>query len=138
MPPARLLMADDVASNRALIHGMLEQMPFQIDDAVDGQDAVSKVMTAGYDLVLMDMQMPVLDGYDAAAAIRKWERETHHPRVPIIALTASALEADIKRAVDAGCDAHLAKPFRRNDIMKLLREQLAKARSVVPSRESVI
>ncbi|MGO9449591.1 MAG: response regulator [Candidatus Binataceae bacterium] len=138
MPPARLLTADDVASNRALIHRMLRQMPFQIDDAVDGQDAVSRVMTASYDLVLMDMQMPVLDGYDAAAAIRKWERETHHPRVPIIALTASALEEDVKRAVDAGCDVHLAKPFRRNDLLQLLLEQLAKARSVVPSTEPVI
>ncbi|MGO9606103.1 MAG: response regulator [Candidatus Binataceae bacterium] len=137
MPPARLLMADDVASNRALIHRILRQMPFQIDDAVDGQDAVSRVMTASYDLVLMDMQMPVLDGYDAAAAIRKWERETHHPHVPIIALTASALEEDVKRAVDAGCDVHLAKPFRRNDLLNLLREQLAKARPVVPSREPV-
>jgi CheY-like chemotaxis protein len=137
MPPARLLMADDVAVNRTLVRGMLRRMPFQIVDAVDGQDALSKVMSEGYDLVLMDMQMPVLDGYDAAAAIRKWERESQHVHIPIIALTASALEADIKRAIEAGCDAHLAKPVRRNDLVKLLREQLAKARSEVPSKTAV-
>jgi signal transduction histidine kinase/CheY-like chemotaxis protein len=137
MPPARLLMADDVAVNRTLVRGMLTGMPFQIDDAVDGQDAVSKVIAESYDLVLMDMQMPVLDGYDAAAAIRKWERENQHLRVPIIALTASALEADIKRAVEAGCDAHLAKPFRRKDLVKLLREQLAKAHPGAPSKTAI-
>ncbi len=127
--PARLLIADDVAVNRTLIHDMLKPMPFEIDDAVDGHDALSKVMTRNYDLVLMDMQMPVLDGYDAAAAIRRWEREQGRKRMPIVALTASALEADIKRAVEAGCDLHLAKPFRRKELVKLLGEQLAGARS---------
>jgi len=125
LPPARLLMADDVAENRILIHDMLRQMPIQIDDAVDGQDALTKIMTTHYDLVLMDMQMPVLDGYNAAAAIRRWERDNGRARVPIVALTASALEADIRRAVESGCDAHLAKPFRRKNLIKLLQEQLA-------------
>jgi len=121
---ARLLVADDVAVNRMLIHDMLRNLPFIIEDAVDGQDALAKVMTGNHDLVLMDMQMPILDGYDAAAAIRKWEREHGRSRVPIIALTASALEADITRAVEAGCDQHLAKPFRRRDLVQLLAEQL--------------
>ena len=125
LPPARLLMADDVAVNRIIIHDMLRQMPFQIDDAVDGEDALAKVVTSHYDLILMDMQMPILDGYGAAAAIRNWERENGRARVPIVALTASALEADIKRAVESGCDAHLAKPVRRKNLIKLLQEQLA-------------
>ncbi len=119
---ARLLIADDVATNRMLVHDMLKGMPFEIDDAVDGQDALSKVMAADYDLVLMDMQMPVMDGYDAAVAVRKWERDHGCRHVPIVALTASALEADIRRAVDAGCDLHLAKPFRRKELLKLLQQ----------------
>jgi len=129
MPPARLLIADDVAVNRALVHDMLRQMPFEIDDAVDGQDALSKVKSCNYDVVLMDMQMPTLDGYDATVAIRRWEREQGREPIPIIALTASALETDINRAVEAGCDLHLAKPFRRNNLLKLLREQLGKAQA---------
>ncbi|MGO9452278.1 MAG: response regulator [Candidatus Binataceae bacterium] len=123
---ARLLIADDIVVNRALVHGLLKHLPFQIDDAVDGQDAVAKVMAIRYDAVLMDMQMPVLDGYGAATAIRTWEREQGRDRVPIIALTASALEADIERAVDAGCDLHLAKPVRGKDLVELLRKELAK------------
>ena len=119
-----------------LIHDMLKNTPFVIDDAVDGQDAVTKATTGSYDLILMDMQMPVLDGYDAATAIRKWEREHGPRRVPIIALTASALEADIKRAVAAGCDLHLAKPFRRKDLLRLLAEQLQKTHDEFSSRET--
>jgi len=125
---ARLLIADDIAVNRTLVHDMLRPMALEVEDAVDGQDAVRKVMTGRYDLVLMDMQMPVMDGYDAAAAIRKWEREQHRPPVPIVALTASALEGDIQRAAEAGCDLHLAKPFRRKDLLKMVEDQLAKAR----------
>jgi two-component system sensor histidine kinase/response regulator len=133
VPPARLLMADDIAVNRAIVHDMLHEMPLEIDDAADGQEALAKVMTTHYDLVLMDMQMPVLDGYAAAAAIRKWERDTGRPRVPIVALTASALEADIRHAVAAGCDAHLAKPFKRKDLTTLLERHLA---PLAPSRPS--
>ena len=133
---ASLLIADDVAVNRMLIHDMLKNTPFVIDDAVDGQDAVTKAKSGTYDLILMDMQMPVLDGYDAATAIRKWEREHGSGRVPIIALTASALEADIKRAVAAGCDLHLAKPFRRKDLLRLLAEQLQKSHDEFSSRET--
>ena len=133
--PARILIADDVAVNRSLIHDMLRHLPFAIDDALDGQDALTKVMTGNYDLVLMDMQMPVLDGYDAAAAIRKWEREQGRARIPIIALTASVLEADIKRAVEAGCDVHLAKPFRRKELEQRLAELLRESPAPPPLQE---
>jgi CheY-like chemotaxis protein len=133
--PARILIADDVAVNRTLIHDMLRNLPFAIEDAIDGEDAMAKVMTGNYDLVLMDMQMPVLDGYDAAAAIRKWEREQARARVPIIALTASVLEADIKRAVAAGCDVHLAKPFRRKELVQLLAELLRASQAPLPPEE---
>ena len=130
--PARILIADDVTVNRTLIHDMLRHLPFAIDDALDGKDALTKVMTGNYDLVLMDMQMPVLDGYDAASAIRKWEREQGRTRLPIIALTASVLEADIKRAVEAGCDVHLAKPFRRKELVQLLGELLRESQQPLP------
>jgi two-component system sensor histidine kinase/response regulator len=133
---ARRLVADDIAVNRTLIHDMLKQTPLEIDDAVDGRDALSKVMTGSYDLILMDMQMPVLDGYSAATAIRKWEQEQGRPPIPIVALTASALEADIRRAVEAGCDLHLAKPFGRKDLLKLIADQLARRGGAASSSAS--
>jgi CheY-like chemotaxis protein len=72
----------------------------------------------------MDMQMPAQDGYQATSAIRKWEREHGRNRLPIIALTASALDADVERARKAGCDAHLSKPFKRDELLRTLDNHL--------------
>ena len=121
----RLLIADDVAVNRVLIRAMLRHLPFEIDEVESGSQAIEKVIASKYDAVLMDMQMPAQDGYEATSAIRKWEREHGTNHVPIIALTASALDADVERARNAGCDAHLSKPFRREDLLRALDYHLA-------------
>ncbi|MBV8139654.1 MAG: response regulator [Deltaproteobacteria bacterium] len=121
----RLLIADDVAVNRVLIRAMLRHLPFEIDEVESGSQAIEKVIASKYDAVLMDMQMPAQDGYEATSAIRKWEREHGANHVPIIALTASALDTDVERARNAGCDAHLSKPFRREDLLRALDYHLA-------------
>jgi CheY-like chemotaxis protein len=70
-----------------------------------------------YDLVFMDMQMPVMGGLEATVAIRAWEREHHRPPTPIIALTASAFKEEVKKSTAAGCIAHLTKPIKKKTLM---------------------
>jgi CheY-like chemotaxis protein len=89
---------------------------------------VNKFTSHKYDIVLMDMYMPVIDGYEATAAIRKWERENHAARTPIIALTAAAMSGDMERSLDAGCDFHVTKPVSKSVLLNLL-ESLTKGRA---------
>lgn len=121
----RLLVADDVTVNRVLIRALLGHLPYEIDEVESGGQAIEKVIASRYDAVLMDMQMPAQDGYEATSAIRKWEHEHGMNHVPIIALTASALDTDVERARKAGCDAHVSKPFRREDLLRALDYHLA-------------
>jgi signal transduction histidine kinase/DNA-binding response OmpR family regulator len=109
----RLLLADDSADNRRIVQLFLRQQPLVLDTAEDGAAAVEAVRNGDYDLVLMDVHMPGMDGLTATRAIRDWERETGRPRTPVVALTASAMAEDVQRALDAGCDAHVAKPVRK-------------------------
>jgi CheY-like chemotaxis protein len=68
----------------------------------------------------MDIQMPVLDGYSAVRLIRQWETANHRERTPIIALTASALEADVRRAIEVGCDMHVSKPVKKSTLLRAI------------------
>jgi CheY-like chemotaxis protein len=90
---------------------MLRQRGLSVDLATNGRDAVEAAKTGRYDVVLMDIQMPEMDGYEATAAIRAWEHETERQRVPIIALTAHALPADRARCLAEGMDDFVTKPF---------------------------
>ena len=108
-----ILLADDSPDNRVLIHAYLKDTGYLLDDAENGAIAVAKIKAGNYDLLLMDVQMPVMDGLEATRTIREWEREEGLPRMPIFALTASAVEDDVKRAPDAGVDMHISKPIKR-------------------------
>lgn len=79
-------------------------------------------MRSSYDLVLMDMQMPVTDGYTATRRIRSWEREQNRDATPIMALTASALEEDVCNTLEAGCTTHLNKPVKKSALIELIGE----------------
>jgi CheY-like chemotaxis protein len=79
-------------------------------------------MTRAYDVVLMDIQMPVLDGYGAVRKIRQWEVANKRARTPIIALSAAALESDVHRAIEAGCDMHVSKPVKKSTLLKAIAE----------------
>lgn len=118
--PLRILLADDSPDNRMLIDAYVKKAPYTIDHAVDGSIAVEKFRANRYDLVLMDIQMPVMDGYTAARTIREWERSQGLARTPIIALTASALDESVVRSIEAGCDAHVSKPVKRATLFEVI------------------
>ena len=93
--PLSILLADDSEDNRMLIHSYLKDTGYRLDDADNGAIAVAKLKVGNYDLVLMDIQMPVMDGLEATRAIRDWERERGLWRTPILALTASGRNATV-------------------------------------------
>ena len=105
-------MVEDNATNRAVITAMLKKLGFAFETANNGQEAI-RLIEAGTaaELVLMDCQMPVMDGLEATRHIRAWEQESGKPRLPIIALTASAFEEDRDRCLAAGMDDFLTKPL---------------------------
>jgi CheY-like chemotaxis protein len=94
----RILVVDDSEDNRLLVAAYLQDLQCPLEFAEDGRIALDKFCSGVYDLVLMDLQMPVLDGYEAIRRMRGWEEEQGRGVTPIIALTASALEADLQRA----------------------------------------
>jgi len=114
----RILLAEDSEDNRVLIEAYLKNTRYKVDTAENGEIAVSKFTTGKYDLVLMDMQMPVMDGYTAARKIREWERTAQVARTPVVALTAYALKEEIAKSLEAGCDAHLSKPIRKRTLLE--------------------
>ncbi len=118
----RILLVEDNEINREIAFTVLSQAGFAVDQAENGQVAVEKVMRGGqgfYDAILMDVHMPVLDGYSATRAIRAMELPGKR-RIPIVALSANAFETDVKEALAAGMDAHVAKPIRIPLLMKTL------------------
>ena len=117
----RLLLVDDSDDNRLLIRSYLRRASYLIDEATDGDAAFQKATGDRYDLILMDLQMPLVDGLQATRMIREWELANDLPRTPIIVLTASALEEDVMRALAAGADAHVSKPITRAMLMEATR-----------------
>ncbi len=119
----RILLVEDNDLNREIAKYMLEEIGFEVDIACDGQDAVSAMNEAAdgrYDYVLMDVQMPIMDGIEATKCIRASDRP-YLQTVPIIALTANAFKEDEDRCIEAGMNAHLSKPFKIEDIVATLK-----------------
>ena len=125
--PLRILLADDSPDNRLLIDAYLKNMPYRIDHAENGAIAIEMAGRNAYDLVLMDIQMPVVDGYTATTTIRNCEAAEARRRVPIIALTASALDDAVRRSVEAGCDAHVSKPVKKATLLEAIHNATATA-----------
>lgn len=113
----RILLVEDMEDNRLLIRAFLKKTPYSLDLAENGQVAVEKFKTAPFDLVLMDVEMPVMDGYTATREIRRWEAEQSLPATPIIALTAHAFLENLQKSKEAGCTAHLTKPISKSDLL---------------------
>jgi CheY-like chemotaxis protein/nitrogen-specific signal transduction histidine kinase len=118
--PLKVLLAEDSPDNCLLIQAYLKDTPHQLDAAENGETAVAKFTAAHYDAVLMDVQMPVMDGYTAVRKIRRWEHEHGLEPTPIIALTASALEQGIRESREAGCTGHLSKPIKKKTLLDAL------------------
>jgi CheY-like chemotaxis protein len=120
-----VLVVEDNPVNREVAVSMLESLGCTIDTAENGWLALKAMSTATYDAVLMDCQMPVMDGLAATGEIRRREQASGTARVPIIALTANAMEGDRERCLDAGMDDFLSKPFTQQQLATLLRRWLA-------------
>ena len=136
-PPSGLglsvLVADDNMINRSVASAMLEQLSCSVIIAEDGRAAVEIWRTSHVDVILMDCQMPVMDGYAATIAIRSEETARGKSPTTIVALTANALRRDRERCLAAGMDAFLAKPFTQNQLAQMLRP-IAEARgTLLPS-----
>ena len=117
---ARILVAEDNPINQEVTEGLLESLGCQVDFAANGQDAIEILTHHAYDLVLMDCQMPIMDGYAATQALRAREVAESQRRLPVIALTAHALEGDRERCVAAGMDDYLSKPFTLEQLSTIL------------------
>jgi two-component system, sensor histidine kinase and response regulator len=120
--PGRVLLAEDNPINQEVVREMLENFGFKVDVAQNGREAVDALSSAAYDLILMDCQMPDMDGYQATETIRRREGAGlgGQSRIPIIALTGLAMEGDRERCLAAGMDDYLSKPFKLQQLQEIL------------------
>ncbi|MBZ8138756.1 hybrid sensor histidine kinase/response regulator [Rubrivivax gelatinosus] len=120
----RVLLVEDNPVNRLIAAEMLKTFSLDVVEAEDGQQALERIDREHFDLVLMDIQMPVLDGYAATQRIREREARLRLARVPIVALTANAFDEDAAQSLAVGMDAHLSKPYSREQLRTLLKQWL--------------
>ncbi len=122
LSPLHILLVEDNVTNRLLMQAFLKNTPYKIDIAENGEICVEKFKAGKYDLILMDIEMPVMDGYTATKEIRKWEKENRQKATPIIALTAHALKEHIQKSLEAGCNVHLTKPIKKMDLLAAIKK----------------
>ncbi len=120
-----ILLVEDHPDNRLIVQSYLKRTPHRLTIAENGEAAVAAFKKGSFHVVLMDMQMPVMDGYEATRRIRAWEREQGRRPTPILALTAHALNEEVERTKLAGCDAHLGKPIVKATLLAALEEHAA-------------
>jgi len=118
--PLRCLLAEDNEVNQILATAILEERGHSVVLAGDGRQALQAYEQGSFDVILMDVQMPELDGYEVTAEIRRRELAAGLPRVPILALTAHAMEGDRERCLEAGMDGYVTKPINRSDLFSAL------------------
>jgi PAS domain S-box-containing protein len=123
LPALRILLVEDSPDNRAITVAYLRDTPYRVDFAGNGAVACEMFASGNYDLVLMDRQMPVMDGLTATRAIRKWELANQRAPTPIIALTAAALKGDREKCMAAGCTAFLTKPIKQEVLLQAIRDR---------------
>jgi signal transduction histidine kinase/ActR/RegA family two-component response regulator len=123
----RVLVAEDNGVSALVVEAMLERFGVEVEVVGDGAQAVDRWERSQPDLVLMDCQMPELDGFAATRVIREREALTGRRPVPIVALTANAFESDRERCFAAGMDEHLAKPFREEELVEVLKRHLGRS-----------
>lgn len=120
LPPLRILLVEDSVDNCTITLAYLADTPYRVEIAANGAIACEMFKTNRYDLVLMDRQMPVMDGLTATRNIRLWEQANGRPHTPIIALTASALKGDREKCLAAGCTAFLTKPIKEDVLLRAI------------------
>ena len=130
LPNLRILLAEDNKVNQRLAIGVLEGNGHQVTVANNGREAVSRVFEQSFDLVLMDVQMPEMDGFEATKCIREQEQQ-RGGHIPIVAMTAHAMKGDRERCLDAGMDEYISKPIR-------IQQLLEKVSKVLPNKSAAI
>jgi two-component system cell cycle response regulator DivK len=117
----RILVVEDQEDNRRIVHDLLTSVGYEIVEAVTGEEGVQMAETQAPDLILMDIQLPGLDGYEAT---RRIKMNSALRQIPIIAVTSYALSGDDARAFEAGCDAYVSKPYSPRALLAKIREFL--------------
>ncbi len=139
---ARILLAEDNVTNQQVVQGILKRFGLTADAVSNGANAVKALEAAPYDLVLMDVQMPVMDGLKATSAIRDPRSAVRNHRIPIIAMTAHAMRGDRERCLEAGMDDYVSKPVSPHALAEVLEKWLpgetAEARKQAPGALKVI
>ena len=118
--PMNILLVEDFIHNQLVVKQYLKNTPIMLDIAENGAQAVEKFETITYDLILMDLEMPVMDGFTATKKIRQIEQKKGLEPIPIIALSAYALSEEINRSLSIGCNAHLSKPLKKELLLDML------------------
>ena len=124
--PLKILLAEDNAVNQKLASRLLENQGHSVVVAIDGAQALAFLEKQNFDLILMDAQMPIMDGFEATAAIRHLEEATR-AHIPIVAMTAHAMVGDRQRCLDAGMDGYIAKPIHARELFETIETVLAAA-----------
>jgi CheY-like chemotaxis protein len=130
----RVLLVEDSLVNQKLAMALLEKRGFGVTTVGDGKGVLAALQREPFDLVLMDVQMPEMDGFEATAAIREAEKSTGR-HVPIIAMTAHALKGDRERCLTAGMDAYVSKPIRASELFETIARTLERCRELEPSTD---
>lgn len=119
-PQGKILIVDDHRPNIMVTGALLEQLGYAYDAAYSGAEALEKIEQQSYALILMDIQMQGMDGFEVTRLIRERERQQSLPHTPIVAMTAYAMVDDRKKCLAAGMDDYLAKPFKESDLKRIL------------------
>lgn len=118
----QILLVEDNPDNRLLIKAYLKNTPHTVEEAENGSIAVDMYKQGNYDLVFMDVQMPVMDGHEATRSIRAWEQEQNKNRTKIVSLTAHAIKEEVDKCLAAGCDTHLSKPIKKATLLQTIKD----------------
>jgi CheY-like chemotaxis protein len=132
LPPLKILVVDDDLSNRSLMQVLLTREGYQVSLASNGLEAFNAIKYQKFDIVFMDLQMPVMDGWEASRSIREWENGG--PHTFIVALTASYLPDEGEKLFQAGIDNYIAKPFELEHIHRMLKYRMD-ARAMPPAQD---
>jgi two-component system, sensor histidine kinase and response regulator len=129
----RILLVDDDEINRRMMGLLLSEKGYNYDTASNGIEAIEAVKSRSYGIVLMDLQMPLMDGFEATSKIREWEAQNQH--VPIVALTAMLLDDEIQKCLSVGMDECIAKPFNSEVLFKLIETYMSNLNQIASKED---
>jgi signal transduction histidine kinase/CheY-like chemotaxis protein len=130
--PLRILYVDDSVDNHDLVRIYLKSYPWQLEFAEDGQQGLEAYKNGSFDIVLMDLNMPVMGGIEATRLLRELETREHRSRTVVIAFTSSVLQTDIDAAIQAGCDSYLVKPIKKQNLVNIISRLMKHVRQRSP------